>query len=74
MSYCRAKISILSSQASGEAADKVDHDNQLTQNFMTEMESCFCKIVQGTGRTSGVDCGHAVAKGGAKQAKWLRNG
>ena len=74
MSYCTAMISNLSSQASGDAADKVDHDNQLTQNRMTEMESCFCKIVQGTGHTSGVQCVHAVAKRDPKKAKWLRDG
>ena len=74
MSYCTAKISNLSSQASGETSEKVDHDNQLTQKCMPEMESCFCKIVQGTGRTSGVNCGHAVAKRDSKKAKRLRNG
>ena len=58
----------------GKHSDKVDHDNQLTQNCMPEMESCFCKIVQGTGRTSGVNCGHAEAKRDSKKAKWLRNG
>ena len=76
MSYCTAKISNLSSQASGETSDKVDHDNQLTQNCMPEMESCFCKIVQGTGRTSGVKLwpcrGQEGFKEGQMAPKWIQ--